>query len=165
MFYHKIVYNIMLLSTLGSRIWPTRCILNSAQLPGQFASNPVQPDSASSHSVCTAATRWKLHSEACLYASQAAPNVLLPWTMVALVVRPSLRSSSLESGGWKCAIVGVPWRGSVSACLAWGESQHFSIYIYIYRLYLVILISITINMIITININNHNHHNNNITYY
>ena len=26
-----------------------------------------------------------------------------------------------ESGGWKCAIVGVPWRGSVSACLAWGD--------------------------------------------
>ena len=25
------------------------------------------------------------------------------------------------SGGWKCAIVGVPWRGSVSACLAWGD--------------------------------------------
>ena len=25
------------------------------------------------------------------------------------------------SGGWKCAIVGVPLRGSVSACLAWGD--------------------------------------------
>ena len=25
------------------------------------------------------------------------------------------------SGGWKCAIVGVPWRRSVSACLAWGD--------------------------------------------
>ena len=25
------------------------------------------------------------------------------------------------SGGWKCALVGVPWRGSVSACLAWGD--------------------------------------------
>ena len=25
------------------------------------------------------------------------------------------------SGGWKCAMVGVPWRGSVSACLAWGD--------------------------------------------
>ena len=25
------------------------------------------------------------------------------------------------SGGWKCAIVGVPWWGSVSACLAWGD--------------------------------------------
>ena len=26
-----------------------------------------------------------------------------------------------HSGGWKFAIVGVPWRGSVSACLAWGD--------------------------------------------
>ena len=26
------------------------------------------------------------------------------------------------SGGWKSAIVGVPWRGSVSACLAWRDS-------------------------------------------
>ena len=25
------------------------------------------------------------------------------------------------SGDWKCAIAGVPWRGSVSACLAWGD--------------------------------------------
>ena len=25
------------------------------------------------------------------------------------------------SGGWKCALVGVPWRGSVSAHLAWGD--------------------------------------------
>ena len=25
------------------------------------------------------------------------------------------------SGGWWCAIVGVPWQGSVSACLAWGD--------------------------------------------
>ena len=28
-------------------------------------------------------------------------------------------------GGWKCAIVGVPWRGSVSACLAWGDMVSF----------------------------------------
>ena len=27
----------------------------------------------------------------------------------------------IHSGGWKCAKVGVPWRGSVSACLAWGD--------------------------------------------
>ena len=27
----------------------------------------------------------------------------------------------LTSGGWKCAIVGVPWQGSVSASLAWGD--------------------------------------------
>ena len=27
----------------------------------------------------------------------------------------------LYSGSWKCAIVSVPWRGSVSACLAWGD--------------------------------------------
>ena len=27
----------------------------------------------------------------------------------------------LLSGGWKCAVVGVPWRGSVSVCLARGE--------------------------------------------
>ena len=27
----------------------------------------------------------------------------------------------LPSGGWKCAVVGVPWRGSVSACLAGGD--------------------------------------------
>ena len=26
-----------------------------------------------------------------------------------------------ESRGRKCAIVGVPWWGSVSACLAWGD--------------------------------------------
>ena len=26
-----------------------------------------------------------------------------------------------HSGGWKCALVGVPWQGSVSACLAWGD--------------------------------------------
>ena len=26
-----------------------------------------------------------------------------------------------QSGGWKCAIVCVPWPGSVSACLAWGD--------------------------------------------
>ena len=25
------------------------------------------------------------------------------------------------SGGWKCAIIGVPWLGSVSACLAWSD--------------------------------------------
>ena len=32
------------------------------------------------------------------------------------------RQPALElSGGWECAIVGVPWRGSVSACLAWGD--------------------------------------------
>ena len=28
----------------------------------------------------------------------------------------------LFSGGLKCAKVGVPWRWSVSACLAWGDS-------------------------------------------
>ena len=27
----------------------------------------------------------------------------------------------LFSGSWKCAIAGVAWRGSVSACLAWGD--------------------------------------------
>ena len=25
------------------------------------------------------------------------------------------------SGGWKCAIVGVPWRGAISACWTWGD--------------------------------------------
>ena len=29
---------------------------------------------------------------------------------------------NMYSGGWKRAIVGVPWRGSVSACLARGDS-------------------------------------------
>ena len=28
---------------------------------------------------------------------------------------------SAPSGGWKCAVVGVPWRGPVSACLALGD--------------------------------------------
>ena len=27
-----------------------------------------------------------------------------------------LPRSSYRSGGWKCAVVGVPWRGSDSAC-------------------------------------------------
>ena len=31
-----------------------------------------------------------------------------------------IRRIGRMSGGWKCAIVGVPWRGSVSAFLAWG---------------------------------------------
>ena len=26
-----------------------------------------------------------------------------------------------KSGGWRCAFLGVPWRGSVSARLAWGD--------------------------------------------
>ena len=30
------------------------------------------------------------------------------------------------SGGWKCALVGVPWRGSVSARLAWGDIVSFN---------------------------------------
>ena len=30
------------------------------------------------------------------------------------------------SGGWKCALVGVPWQGSVSARLAWGDVVSFS---------------------------------------
>ena len=29
--------------------------------------------------------------------------------------------SDLKSGGCRCALVGVPWRGSVSARLAWGD--------------------------------------------
>ena len=34
---------------------------------------------------------------------------------------PRVQVSKLLSSGWKCAIVGVPWRGSVSAFLAWGD--------------------------------------------
>ena len=30
------------------------------------------------------------------------------------------------SGGCRCALVGVPWRGSVSACLAWGDIVSFN---------------------------------------
>ena len=30
------------------------------------------------------------------------------------------------AGGWKCALVGVPWRGSVSARLAWGDIVSFN---------------------------------------
>ena len=33
--------------------------------------------------------------------------------------------SSLHSGGCRCALVGVPWRGSVSARLAWGDVVSF----------------------------------------
>ena len=38
-------------------------------------------------------------------------------------VGPSTRlpGADLTSGGWKFDIVGVPWRGSVSACVAWGD--------------------------------------------
>ena len=30
--------------------------------------------------------------------------------------------SHLHSGGWRCAIVGVPWRVPISACLAWSDA-------------------------------------------
>ena len=33
--------------------------------------------------------------------------------------RRAAEAGGQNSGGWKCAIVGVTWRGSVSACLAW----------------------------------------------
>ena len=33
-----------------------------------------------------------------------------------------------ESGGWRCAFVGVPWRGSVSACLALGDTVSFDMF-------------------------------------
>ena len=36
------------------------------------------------------------------------------------------RARSYIWGGRKCAIVGVPWRGSVSACLAWGDMVSFN---------------------------------------
>ena len=38
---------------------------------------------------------------------------------------PSVRPFN-GSGGWKRTLVGVPWRGSVSARLAWGDVVSFN---------------------------------------
>ena len=38
----------------------------------------------------------------------------------------NFNAQDLNSGGWKCALVGVPWQGSASARLAWVDIVSFN---------------------------------------
>ena len=62
-----------------------------------------------------------------LIGTRVQPGPSSAWQRARNTAGAKLRSLSLyDSGGWKCALLGVPWRWSVSARWAWGDIVSFN---------------------------------------
>ena len=64
--------------------------------------------------------QWTCPVACCRFRDGNLPDQL-DWALPQWPLQGTWLSVLASSGGWKCTIVGVPWQGSVSASLAWGD--------------------------------------------